>query len=491
VTAAAVASTSAGSGELDVVDPATGEVVARVPVTGADGVDAAVRRSRAALAGWSRTTPAERSGLLHALAARLGGLAEELAQTESRQTGKPIRLAREFDVPGTVDNASFFAGAARVLDGAATAEYAPGLTSSTRREPVGVVAGIAPWNYPLQMAGWKALPALAAGCTVVLKPSELTPLTALLLAEAATAVGFPEDVLQVVPGDGATTGAALAGHPGVDMVTFTGSTATGRRVMALAAQRGARVGLELGGKAPFVVLDDADLEAAVHGAVAGALINSGQDCTAATRAIVARPLFTPFVEGVAALMERVVVGDPREEATDLGPLVSAAQAAKVAGFVDRARAGGARVVTGGRVPHGLEHGAYYAPTLVTGVGGDDELVREEVFGPVLAVMPHDGDEQALAMANDTEYGLAASVWTRDVVRAARATREVRAGCVWVNDHIPITSEMPHGGVRASGFGKDMSRYAIEEHTVVKHVMTDVTGTARKSWHRTVLRDPGA
>ena len=474
--------------ELPVVDPATGETVAEFPAATAADVDRAVCAARRAFREWSSTTPAERSAALTRLERALAQRAEELATTETRQTGKPIRLSCEFDVPGTLDNVAFFAGAARLLEGKAAGEYSADHTSWVRREPVGVVGSVAPWNYPLQMAGWKILPAIAAGNTIVLKPAENTPLTSLLLAEACREAGIPEGVVNVVVGTGPEAGEALVSHPDVRMVSFTGSTATGRRVQELAARTSKRVHMELGGKAPFLVHDDADLEAAVHGAVAGSLINGGQDCTAATRAYVQRPLFDAFVDGVADLMGEVLVGPPRDPATDLGPLVSRRQQERVAGFVDRARAAGAKVVRGGEAPGGeLARGAYYLPTLVVGAAQDSEIVQDEVFGPGLVVLPFDEDDEGIALANDTPYGLAASVWTRDLARSLRATRDLRAGCVWVNDHIPIVSEMPHGGhAGASGFGKDMSAYSMEEYTVVKHVMAELQGVAHKEWHRTVF-----
>ncbi|MGN6599368.1 MAG: gamma-aminobutyraldehyde dehydrogenase [Actinomycetes bacterium] len=483
-----------GRGESwSVVNPANGEDVAMFALATRDDVDDAVAAAVAAQPDWGRATPAARSAVLEALATRLGDLAEELAQVESRQTGKPIRLAREFDVPGTVDNTAFFAGAARHLAGLATGEYSPDHTSSIRRSPVGVVGSIAPWNYPLQMAAWKVLPALAAGNAIVLKPSELTPLTTLMMAAAAKDAGLPDGVFNVVVGTGPEAGEALVSHRDVDMVSFTGSSGVGMRVMELASgsQQGyrgpKRVHLELGGKAPFVVFDDADLDAAVDGAVAGSLINGGQDCTAATRAYIQRPLYDAFVAGVADLYAGVVIGDPADPATDLGPLITRRQQERVLAFVQRAREAGAKVVTGGDAPGGrLSGGAYVAPTLIVDAAQDSEIVQNEVFGPVLVVLPFDSDDEGLALANDTAYGLAASAWTRDVNRAARATRQIEAGCVWINDHIPIVSEMPHGGAKASGFGKDMSSYSLEDYTVVRHVMQDITGAAQKSWHRTVF-----
>ncbi|WP_217496173.1 gamma-aminobutyraldehyde dehydrogenase [Arthrobacter sp. 24S4-2] len=474
---------------LNVIDPSNGETVATMTLAGSDDVQQAVQAARDAFPAWSAATPAERSAVLTKFAALMEERAEEFAQLESRQAGKPIRLTREFDVPGTIDTIAFFAGAARNLEGKATGEYSADHTSSIRREAIGVIGSISPWNYPLQMAAWKILPAIAAGNTIVLKPAEITPLSSLLFAEVATEAGVPDGVINVLTGRGSTVGAELLRHPDVDMLSFTGSTVVGRTVLEAAATTAKRVHLELGGKAPFVVFEDADLEAAIHGAVAGSLINTGQDCTAATRAIVHRSLYEDFVEGVAGLYAKVKLGPTQDPTTDLGPLVSEVHRDKVAEMVERAR-GYARVIGGG-IPNkeqdgNLANGSYYRPTLVADATPDSEIFRDEVFGPVLAVTPFDTDDEAIILANDTPYGLAASAWTKDVYRALRATREIRAGAVWVNDHIPIISEMPHGGFKQSGFGKDMSTYSFDEYTVVKHVMFDLTADKAKDWHRIIF-----
>ena len=468
---------------LSIVDPSTGTELTTGLSANASDVDAAVSSARAAFADWSRTTPAERSELLLRWADELRTRGEEFITLESRNGGKAIKLARGFDIPGVIDNVAFFAAAARSLEGKAAGEYSGDHTSSIRREPIGVVGSIAPWNYPLQMAAWKVLPAIAAGNAIVLKPSELTPLTTLLFAETAVAAGIPAGVINVVTGPGSTVGQALVGHPDVNMVSFTGSTRVGRSVAAAAAGSVKRVHLELGGKAPFLVFDDADVEAAARGAVAGSLINAGQDCTAATRAYVQRRLYDEFVERVAELMNDVRVGPTDDPATDMGSLISVAQRDNVAAMVDRARDAGAKVVCGGGIPSPMpDAGAYYEPTLIVDAAQDSEIVQNEIFGPVLVCLPFDTDDEALALANDTPYGLAASAWSTNVFRAQRASREIQAGCVWINDHIPIISEMPHGGYKASGFGKDMSAYSFDEYTNIKHVMSDITAAAHKGWH---------
>jgi betaine-aldehyde dehydrogenase len=475
---------------IAVSDPSRGERVASVAAATPGDVERAIEvASRAFEDGrWSRIPPAERARVLLRVADLIDERLEGLAGIESVDAGKPIRLTTSFDIPFGADNVRFFAGAARTLEGKAAGEYSPDHLSFLRRDPLGVVAAICPWNYPFQIEVWKVFPAMAAGNTVVMKPATETPMSAFELAEICSEAGLPPGVLNVVTGRGPEIGPTLISHPDVRMVCLTGDTETGKAVMRSAADGLKRLHLELGGKAPFVVFDDADLEAAARGAVAGAYINCGQDCTAATRAYVQQPLYQDFVAAVADLASDLVLGPTLDQATDMGPLITQAQRERVEGFVERARRGGAKVVTGGSRPSspGTARGWYYEPTVVVDVAQDAEIVQEEVFGPVLAVLPFQQDEDAVTMANDCVYGLSSSVWTRDVYRALDASRRLAFGNTWINDHIPIVSEMPHGGVKQSGFGKDMSQYALEEFTTVRHVMADISGKAEKDWHAAVM-----
>ena len=472
--------------KISVINPATGSIIAEVPSASSEDVALAAESAKESFfeSTWSRISPGERAAVLLKVAQMMEDRTQELAKLETQISGKSIKQSSGYDLPYTVDNIRFIAGAARILEGKAMGEYVQEGTSAIRREPIGVVGVITPWNYPLMMVVWRALPALAMGNSVVVKPASYTPLTTLELAKMMEKAGVPKGVFNVVTGPGGKVGEALAKNKNIDMIAFTGSTEVGKRLSELGSSTLKKVSLELGGKAPFIVFRDADLDAATEGAVVGGLVNNGQDCANATRYYVHESVKDKFVDLLLKKLKKVKVGDPTDPSTDIGPLISSSHRDRVEGYIERGVKQGGKLLEGGSRPklRGMENGFFLNPTVIYTENQKSDIVQEEIFGPVLSVLPFSTYDEAIANSNDVVYGLGASVWTKDVRTSMRAVRDLRFGTVWVNEHIPVPSEMPWAGYKQSGHGASLSPYSLEEFTYIKHVYFDLTGGVRKSWY---------
>lgn len=472
--------------KIQVLNPATGSSIAEVPSATIEDVDLAAEAAKESFQGgdWSKASPGERANVLLKVAAMLEERTKELAKLETQISGKSIKQTSEYDLPYTVDNIRFLAGASRILEGKAMGEYVREGTSAVRREPIGVVGVITPWNYPLMMVVWRALPALAMGNSVVVKPASYTPLTTIELAKIMENAGVPRGVFNVVTGPGDRVGEELARNKNVDMIAFTGSTEVGRRLSELCASTLKKVSLELGGKAPFIVFPDADLDAATEGAVVGGLVNNGEDCANSTRYYVHESVKDRFVEMLVEKIRKVKVGDPMDPKTDVGPLISSSQRDRVEGFIGRGLEQGGRLVEGGTRPKidGMENGFFLDPAVIYTENQKSDIVQQEIFGPVFSVLPFSTYEDAISKSNDVSYGLGASVWTKDFNTSVNAVKDLRFGTVWVNEHVPVPSEMPWAGYKESGHGASLSSYSLEEYTYIKHVYFDLTNKVRKSWY---------
>ncbi len=458
------------SGVMDVENPASGKIVGQVANASSEDVDAAVQSAREAFydGRWSRTTSQHRFDVLLKMADLIEARSEEIARIESEDSGKPYdQMSLGGDIPFSVDNMRYFASVARDTSGSRSGEYTTGVTSIFRREPCGVTAGIVPWNYPFMMAIWKIGPPLVAGCTSIIKPASLTPRSTLFLGEIAKEAGLPDGVLNILTGN---VGNDLVTHPDIRMVSLTGATDTGKLIMRRASDTLKRVHLELGGKAPLIAFEDANLDKVAEKAILGGFTNTGQDCTAVTRVLVEKNILNQVTEAIVEATKGIIMGDPFDKETTMGPLISAGHRDTVMGFVERAKEKGASLLTGGRIPAGFEQGYYYEPTVITNVDQKSEIVQQELFGPVITIQSFDGEKEGLAMANDVQFGLSASVFTRDVARAMRMAARLEFGTVWINDHLTFVSEAPHGGFKQSGFGKDLSIESVRDYQVTKHIM---------------------